>query len=756
MRNKIHYRPWRIICYFWVTIISILSVFFILLYMTSKGLIGNMPSIRDIENPSMEVSSEVYDINNKLLGKFFFENRTLVTYKQLPKNFVSALITKEDIRFREHSGIDGKSLLRAVSFFGKKGGASTISQQLAKLLFTGESARNKIQRLYQKLLEWVMAIELERRYSKEELISMYVNKFDFLNQAKGVESASRTYFNKGTEDLNLQECATLVGMFENPRLYNPKKHPDISKRQRNLVLLKMKKYHFINFQEYESSIKAPLSVNFRLQKDNFGLLTYYTEFLKKEIQDALDEYEEKTGKKLSFYRGGLKIYTSLDIRMQEYAEKAVKKHLSQMQKRFDLEQKKNPLVPFIDINHKKRDHIFFTAIRRTSDYQKFKENGMTEEEIIEEFKKPKPLKIFTWEGDKELLISPWDSIKYHKGIMQVGLISMEPISGYIKSWVGGVDFNHFNYDHVSQTRRQVGSVFKPILYTAAIDQLHYNPCTKISSDQLTEGNWSPRNSNGKYEGNITLKQSLAFSVNTVSARLISQITSKTVIDLSKKMGIDSLIPNNLSIALGSADITPYEITAAFNTFSNYGVYIKPHFLIKIEDKYGNIIKEGKPCVHEVFNEETAFIMLKLMQGVVDFGTARRLRKYGIKAEVSGKTGTTNDQSDGWFVGMVPKLTTGIWVGWEDRFAHFKTLALGQGSSMALPIWAYYMRNIYEDKKLNYSQEEYFQNPPNINFIWDDCNSYQYEDLPESISTDKESNLELDQYINKKHQIDYTN
>ncbi|WP_103327925.1 transglycosylase domain-containing protein [Bacteroidetes bacterium endosymbiont of Geopemphigus sp.] len=746
--------PWKIMRYFWITVLSTLLGLFILFYMTSKGWVGKMPSTEDIENPSMEVSSEVYDINKKLLGKFFSENRTLITYKQLPTNFVNALIAKEDIRFREHSGIDGRSLLRAILFLGQKGGASTISQQLAKLLFTGRSAKNKIQRLHQKLLEWVMAIELERRYSKEEIIAMYVNKFDFLNQAKGVESAARTYFNKGTENLNLQECATLVGMLENPRLYNPKMHPNTSKRQRNLVLLKMKKYHFIDAQEYQNSVKIPLSVNFKLQKHNFGLLNYYTGFLKKETQDALNEYEEKSGEKLNLYGSGLKVYTSIDARMQKYAEAAIKKHLSQMQKRFDAEQKKNPVAPFVDINPKKRDRIFFAAVRRTPDYQKFKEDEMTEEAIIEEFKKPRPLKIFTWEGSKDLLISPWDSIKYHKGIMQAGLISMEPTSGYVKAWVGGVDFDHFKYDHVAQTRRQVGSVFKPILYTAAINHLHYSPCTKISSEQFTAGNWSPRNSNGKYGGNLTLKQSLAFSVNTVSARLISQTTAKTVIDLSKEMGIESPIPNNLSIALGSADITPYEMTAAFNTFDNHGIYIKPRLLVKIEDKYGKIIKEMRPSAREVLNEETAFIMLKLMQGVVDFGTARRLRQYGIKAEIAGKTGTTNDQADGWFIGMVPRLTTGIWVGWEDRFAHFKTLDLGQGSSMALPIWAYYMGSIYEDVDLGYSQEERFQKPTNINFRWDDCDTNQYGGLPGNTSTNRDSSSEEDRHINQKHQIDY--
>lgn len=733
---------WKIMRCFWMIVLSGLLSLFVFFYMASKGWVGKMPSTEDIENPSIEVGSEVYDINKKLLGKFFYENRTLVTYKQLPKSFVNALIAKEDIRFREHSGIDGRSLLRAILFLGRKGGASTISQQLAKLLFTGRSSKNKIQRIHQKLLEWVMAIELEKRYSKEEIIAMYANKFDFLYSAKGIESAARTYFNKGTEDLSLEESATLVGMFENPSLYNPKMHPDSSRKQRNLVLSQMKKYGFINIQEYEHGIKAPLSVNFKIQKHNFGLLTYYTEFLKKEIQEALDEYEN-TGEKLNLYASGLKIYTSIDANMQKYAEAAIKKHLKPMQIRFDGEQKKNPIAPFRGITSKKRDRIFLTSIRRTRAYQKLKDDGMSEEEVIKKLKKPQLMNIFTWEGNKQTLISPWDSIRHHKGIMQAGLISMESASGYVKAWVGGIDFNRFQYDHVAQTRRQVGSVFKPIVYTAAIKELHYNPCTKISNERFTLGNWSPRNVDEKYGGYLTLKESFATSTNIAAARLISQTTPRPVINLAKEMGINSPIPNNLSISLGSADITPYEMTAAFNTFDNNGIYVKPRLLIKIEDKYGKIIKEVKPYTRQVLDEETAYVMIKLMQGVVDFGTARRLRRYGIKSEVAGKTGTTNDQSDGWFIGMVPRLTTGVWVGWEDRFAHFQTLALGQGSSMALPIWAYYMKSVYEDMNLGYTQEERFKKPIVMNYRWDDCDAYQYEELPV-----------IDQHVNQKDQLDY--
>ncbi|XCI74671.1 MAG: transglycosylase domain-containing protein [Flavobacteriales bacterium] len=741
---------------FFIGIIGVLIFFFA----TAKGWLGTLPSTEDIENPSMEVGSEVYDAHGELLGKFFSENRTLVTYKQLPQNLVNALIAKEDIRFREHSGIDGKSFLRAVSLLGRKGGGSTISQQLAKLLFTGRSAKNKLQRLRQKLLEWVLAVELEKRYTKEEIITMYFNKFDFLFNAKGIETAAQTYFNKSTSELDLGECATLVGMLKNPSLYNPKIHPEKAQKQRNLILFQMKKYEFIDSPTYEKALIKLIKINFKLQKQNFGLLTYYTEFLRKEVQQALDEYEEKTDQTINLYSGGLKIYTTIDARMQRHAEAAVKKHLNTLQLLFNASQKSNKTAPFSDISVKKRERIFLAAMRRTQHYQNLKQKKMTEAEIIAAFKQPQLLKIFTWDGDKDSLMSPWDFIGYQKSIIQTGMLSMEPSTGYIKAWVGGIDFDHFQYDHVAQTRRQVGSAFKPIVYATAINQLHYNPCTSISNKRFTAGKWSPRNADGKYGGSLTLKEALSRSVNTISVRLISMTTPRPVINLAKEMGIYSPIPENLSIALGSADLTPYEMTGAFNTFTNYGVYVKPTLLIRIEDKYGKVLKEHTPMSREVLGEETAYIMLKLMQGVVNNGTARRIRRYGITGEVAGKTGTTNEHADGWFVGLVPNLTTTVWVGWEDRFAHFQNLRLGQGASMALPIWAYYMSNVYRDKNLGYQQSEIFSKPTNISFQWNDCGSYGYDSLFEDGENQKNSipkknpSTNIDHKLNKKSKVNY--
>ncbi|AWU45905.1 transglycosylase domain-containing protein [Blattabacterium punctulatus] len=751
-RKKISFYFRKFIFYFWFFFFLGIFSIFLIFYAAYKGYLGTLPSTKDIENPTMEIGSEIYDSNGILLGKFFSENRTLITYKKLPKNLINALIAKEDIRFKHHSGIDAKSILRAIISLGKKGGGSTISQQLAKLLFTGPSAKNKLQRMHQKLLEWVMAIELEKRYTKEEIITMYYNKFDFLYNAKGIETAAHTYFNKNASELNLGECATLVGMLENPSLYNPKIYPYRAKKQRNLVLYQMRKYDLLNEYKYQKELKKSVKINFKMQKKDFELLTYYGEFLKKEIQESLNDHEKETGEKLNLYSSGLKIYTSIDSKMQYYAEKSVKKHLSKLQILFNNSQKKNKNAPFLNITPEKTNRIFLSAIHRTQLYQDLKQKGMKEEKIIKELKKPKPTKIFTWNGSKKVLISTWDFIRYQKSIIQAGMLSIEPYTGYIKAWVGGIDFNYFQYDHVAKTKRQVGSIFKPILYASAIKELHYNPCTKISNEKFHLGKWSPRNSNGKYGGTLTLKDGLALSVNTISARLIAQITPGPVIDLAKNMGIESMIPEHPSIALGSSDLTLYEMTGAFNTFTNYGFYIKPSILVKIEDKYGKIIKERIDLSkRQVFSEEVAYMMLKLMEGVVKYGTAKRLHKYNFFLEnIAGKTGTTNENSDGWFIGMIPNLTTGVWVGWEDRFAHFENIKLGQGANMALPIWAYYMKSLYNDPNLVYHEKLIFHKPKNSQYNWEECEE----------NSENENNLkniiEIDESVNTEKNINFDN
>ncbi|WP_185873083.1 transglycosylase domain-containing protein [Blattabacterium cuenoti] len=707
------------IIYFWILFFLIISSIFLIIFSASKGYLGDLPKSEEIDNPNIETGSKIYDSNGKFLGKFFSDNRTLISYKELPNNLINALLAKEDIRFREHSGIDGKSLLRAIFSFGKKGGGSTISQQLAKLLFTGTSAKNKIQRIHQKILEWIMAIELEKRYTKEELITMYCNKFDFLYNAKGISTAARTYFNKKISDLNLGECALLIGMLENPSLYNPKSYPNRAKKQRNLVLHQMKKYNFLNNDQYNYESKKPIKIKFSMQKNDSELFSYYKEFLIKEVQDLLYKYKEKTGIKLNI-SDGLKIYISINSKMQNFAEKSVKKHLKKLQLLFDSFQKENINAPFSNLSKDKTKRILISAMKRTNFYKELKQKGLSENKIIKKFKKIKYIKIFTWNGTKKIKISPWDFIRYQKSIIQAGMLSIESSTGYIKAWVGGIDFDHFQYDHVYQTKRQVGSIFKPILYAAAISKFNYNPCTKISNEKFQLGNWYPKNYNGKYGGLMTLKDGLAYSVNTISARLIAQITPKPVIDLAKKMGVKSVIPEHPSIALGSADLTLYEMTGVFNTFSNNGLYSKPTILIKIKDKNGIVINKDF-FRKKVFNKEVSYIMLDLMEGVIKYGTAKRIKqKYNIEGDIAGKTGTTNDNSDGWFIGIIPNLTTGIWVGWENRFSHFNDIKLGQGASMALPIWAHYIKYLYNDHKLIYDYKIIFKKPKNYQFNWDEC------------------------------------
>lgn len=758
--------------YFWFSFFLLIGSTFVLVYALSRGYIGDLPDSNEIDNLGNELininnrknESKIYDCNKIFIGNLFNNKRNLISYKDLPKNLINALLAKEDVRFRKHSGIDAKSMFRAILSFGKKGGGSTISQQLAKLLFTKVKAINKMQRIYQKILEWIIAVELEKRYTKEEIITMYYNKFDFLYNAIGIKNASIVYFNKKVSNLNLGECATLVGMLENPSFYNPVDYPNKSIKQKNLVLKQMEKYNFINKKKYKEELKKNVKINFGMQRINSKLSTYYTMFLKKEIKNALNNYKEITGKKINLYNSGLKIYISIDSRMQKYAEKSMKKHLKSLQNLFDILQKKNKNAPFSNLTKKETEKILHSAMKRTFLYQYLKQKNISEKEIIKIFKKPKITKIFTWNGPKKKFISPWDLIRYQKGIIQAGLLSIESNTGYIKSWIGGIDFNHFQYDHVEKTRRQVGSIFKPILYASAIEKLHYGPCTKISNDKFQLGNWIPKNSNRKYGGFLTLKDGLAFSVNTISARLISKVKPKPVIDLAKKMGIYSFIPEKPSIALGSADITLYEMTSAFNTFTNYGRYVKPNILVKIEDKNGNIIKENiNPISRRVLSKEISSIMLELMKGVVRYGTAKRLYyKYLVKGDIAGKTGTTNNHADGWFIGMIPNLTTGIWVGWEDRFSHFNDLKLGQGANMALPIWAYYIKSLYNDKNLSYNKKSLFNNSlsseldisciDNNNKKEKNYKKIEKENLEKEILEDVEGEEEEEEENNKNYKL----
>lgn len=716
----------RMLFFIWTLfLLGALSIY-LLFWGTSKGLLGEMPDVQELENPDIYVSSEIYSSDGILLDRFETEKRIPITYKDLPKHVVDALLAREDIRYREHSGIDPRSTLRAVTSAGGSGGASTITQQLAKQLFTENRSSGKLERGFQKIKEWVVAVELEKRYTKDEIIAMYLNKFDFVYNANGIELASKVYFNTTTEKLTLEQGAMLIAMLKNPVLYNPIKFPDKAKHERNVVLNQMVKYNLLNSTEAEVAKAKPLAIDKQeINTISESYSAYYKHQLRKEVQSYLKGLEEETGKKYNVYKDGLKIYVTIDSRMQKLAEDAVAKHLKSLQRIFFAEHKYNKRAPFYGLSEEKRQRIFQRAMKNTSLYKHWKDLGKSDEEILAEFNQTRDsVKIFTWDGiEYKKDMSLMDSIKYHKHILQSGMMSMNPKDGTIKAWVGGINWDYFKYDHVKQARRQVGSTFKPFVYATAINQMNYTPCNTVSNAPFQIGQWKPRNANRKYGGSQDLRTALAFSTNVITARLIAQTGVEPVRQFAKDLGVESNIPKDYTIALGSADLTVYEMVGAMSTFANNGIYIKPELVIKIEDKTGRVIKDYKPETREVINEYVAYAMIDLMKGVTNRGTGKWVRtKYGIKSEVASKTGTTNDNSDGWFIGLTPNLVTGVWVGCEDRFAHFRSTGRGQGAATALPIWSYYMQGVYKNgKEFGVLASDEFEKPSDIDEKWD-CSS----------------------------------
>ena len=722
------YKKW--VKFIWLGLGGIILGTAFLFFAVSQGFLGDMPDVNELENPDIYVASEIISSDGVTLGKFEKEKTIPVTYKDLPPHLVYALMAKEDERFREHSGIDLQAFARAVAYGGKRGGGSTISQQLAKLLFTKGASQNKFQRAFQKLKEWSVAVSLEKRYTKEEIITLYFNKFDFLHNANGIELASRIYFNKPTKELTLSEAATFVAMLENPVRNNPIKYPEKAKARRNVVLEQMLKTNYIDQATYDKVVAEPIVVDFHpVESVDEGYSAYYKHYLRKEINNYLEEYEKETGKDVNIYRDGLKIFVTLDSKMQKYAEEAIKEHMTSLQKSFDSEQRRNPNRPFYFLKKKQIDDIMLAAMKRTGRYKQLAAEGVSEDSIMMDFKTPTKTTIFTWEGEKETEMSPYDSIRYHKQIAQAGLMSMEPATGDIKAWVGGIDWKHFQYDHVKQGKRQVGSTFKPFLYATAIEQLGMSPCDSIIDSYFTmpkgkwgiDADWSPKNSDGNYRGTITLQKALANSVNTVSAKLIDRVGPKAVVDMAKELGVTSDIPEQPSIALGAVDITVEQMVGAMSTFANQGVYVKPTFIIKIEDKNGVVIDQPVPVTKDVVNKDVAYAVVKLMEGVTSSGTGARLKyggggfiqyDYSLGNPIAGKTGTSQNNSDGWFIGMVPNLATGVWVGNEDRAAHFRATRLGQGATMALPIWGIFMKKCYADSDLDVSKEP-FEKPEDL-------------------------------------------
>ena len=699
------------------------------------GLFGKMPEFRQLENPKTNLATQIFSSDNKILGKFYYnDNRTPLDYEEIPKDLIDALIATEDERFYSHSGIDLRSTMRAIIYLGEKGGASTVSQQLARQLFTGVRSRNTLDAVIQKIKEWVIAIQLERRYSKKEIITMYLNLYDFNYNADGLRSAANIYFSKEPSDLLLEESAMLVGMLKNSSLYNPIRRPTLVISRRNIVFQQMLRNKMLSQKEVDSLQQLPLEIQFNPQSHREGLATYFRAYLRQFMLNWIEENPKPDGEKYNLYLDGLTIYTTLDSRMQTYAENAVKEHMSNLQDAF-FEQNTarwNPTAPFLDLTEKEIERLMEQAMRRSERWRKMRLAGKTEDDIKASFEEKTAMKIFSWKGEIDTVMRPIDSIRHYKHFLRSGMMSMNPQTGHVKAWVGGINYKHFQFDHVFQGKRQIGSTFKPFVYASAIDQLKLSPCDSFPDGfYCVEARkfgaheaWCPKNSGDRYTGKRTLKNALANSVNTISARLIDKVGPGPVSKLATDLGVSSKIPSVPSIALGTADLSVYEMVAAYGSFANQGIYVKPVMVTRIEDKNGTVLFETAPETRDVLSAESAYVTLKLLEGVTESGSGIRLRHRGAEENnpyfgtvvtgypyefqnpIAGKTGTTQNQSDGWFIGMVPNLVTGVWVGGEDRATHFNSIAYGQGATMALPIWALYMKKLYEDSTLGISLDSF--------------------------------------------------
>nr|WP_298654977.1 PBP1A family penicillin-binding protein [uncultured Flavobacterium sp.] len=738
--NKVDYSDY--VRRFWKLFFYSFGGVFLFFLLASWGFFGKMPSFDELENPDTNIATEIISSDGKTIGKFYKENRTPVKYEDLPPHLVKALVATEDERFYEHSGIDARGTLRAVASLGRGGGASTITQQLAKNLFHGEGSKFILFRIIQKCKEWIISTKLERQYTKQEIIALYLNKVDFVNGAVGIRSAAKIYMNKEPKNLTIEESALFVGMLKNPALFNPTKEKRRAKvlNRRNTVFDQMVKNKFITQEVAEVLKKRPVKINFKPESHSEGMATYFREYIREELKEWVKNNPNDDGDEYDIYTDGLKIYTTIDSRMQQYAEEAVSEHLANLQKEFFRRQKDNPNAPFLDITPQETDKIIKQAMKNSERWRVMSINGKEESEIVKSFDVPTKMKVFTWKGERDTIMKPKDSILYYKHFLQAGMMAMEPQTGYVKAWVGGINYKYFQYDHVGQGARQVGSTFKPFVYATCIDRLEKSPCDMVLDAPYTilkgdnnDKDWTPNNSDGKYRGLVTLKKALANSINTVSARLIHEVGAPAVVDMAKKLGVTANIPNRPAIALGAVEITVSEMVAAFSTFANEGVYIKPQLITRIEDKNGVVIYQATPESHDVVNKDVAYSVIKLMEGVTESGTGSRLRwaasspsnfltgvPYNIRGPVAGKTGTSQNNSDGWFIGMVPNLAAGVWVGNEDRSAHFKETSMGQGATMALPIYGIFMRKCYADTTLKVSNQP-FERPENLS-IQVDCKS----------------------------------
>lgn len=744
---------WKFFVIFWsVLLVGIIGVF-VFFWLISAGKLGFMPTFEELENPNNRFASEVYFADGPIMNRYFEkENRKYIEYREIPQSVIDALIATEDVRFYDHSGIDVRGLFRVAKGLltanTSAGGGSTISQQLAKMLFPRESDLNVFELVIRKFREWVIAVRLEKSYTKEEILTMYLNKYDFLNLAVGISSAADIYFQVPLDSLKVEQAAMLVGMAKNSSYYNPVRRPELTLNRRNVVLSQMYKYDKITREECDSLKQLPLGLNFKRVDHKEGLATYFREYLRlfmtankpdrKRYRDLsqfrLDSVAWETnplygwckknvkvdGSHYDLYSDGLKIYTTLDSRMQKYAEEAVREHLSQdLQPLFDKEKVKKLRPPFSnDMTPAEIEEVLNRSIRQSERYRVLSKQGMSFDEIRKTFDQPLKMQVFTWNGIRDTVMTPLDSIKHYKSFFRSGFMVMQPQTGYIKAYVGGPDYRYFMYDMVSAGKRQVGSTIKPILYTLAMQE-GLGPCDKVPNIPQTfilpTGEpWSARGGTKRQGEMVTLRWGLANSENNISAWVLKQFTPEAVAQMAHKMGITSFIDPVPSVFLGTAEITVKEMVAAYSIFANKGVYNSPLPVYRIEDKYGNVLQEFRPESREVITENTAYLMCNLLEGVVTGGTGVRLRyKYKLMNPMGGKTGTTQKHADGWFMGVTPDLVGGVWVGAEDRSIHFQNLANGQGASMALPIWAKFLLKAYADPRLKMSDRP-FDRPAGIN------------------------------------------
>lgn len=754
----------KVVKILWIFIALIALVCVFIFFSIAKGWIGYMPPVEDLENPNYKFATEVFSDDGKVLGTYSYskENRVFVGYNDLSPNIINALIATEDVRFTEHSGIDAYALTRAIVKRGilmqkNAGGGSTITQQLSKQLYS-PSADNVMERLFQKPIEWVIAVKLERYYTKEEILTMYLNKFDFLNNAVGIKTAAFTYFGCEPKDLKIEEAATLVGMCKNPSLYNPVRYNERSRGRRNVVLDQMRKAGYITEAERDSLQALPLKLKYNRVDHKEGLATYFREYLRgvltakkpdkanyrgwqmqKYYEDSLDwennplfgwceKNTKKDGTKYNLYTDGLKIYTTLDSRMQQYAEDAVTEHLKELQGYFFKEKKGAKKAPYtFRLTQEQVDEILGRAMRLSDRYRLMKKAGATEAEIKKAFDTPEEMSVFSWEGEKDTIMTPMDSIRYYKFFLRAGFMSMDPRNGHVKAYVGGPNYHYFQYDMAMVGRRQVGSTIKPFLYTLAMEN-GFSPCDEVRHVEYTlideNGKpWTPRNANKKLIGDmVTVKWGLANSDNWITAYLMSKLNPYNLKRLIHTFGVRNrdIVPS-VSLCLGPCEISVGEMVSAYTAFPNKGIRVAPLFVTRIEDNDGNVLATFAPEMQEVISVSSAYKMLVMLRAVVNEGTGGRVRRLGVKADMGGKTGTTNYNADGWFMGFTPSLVSGCWVGGEDRDIHFDTMLHGQGASMALPIWTKYMVKVLGDKSLGYDENETFQLPEGYDPCKDDIN-----------------------------------